>query len=72
MGIVVGNRTVKEIQIPTDEIIIELCKKDFFHHKTIAREIPNKRMPRKNSPTNIIGKTVNTMLEEFIIILERK
>jgi len=72
MGIVVGNRTVKEIQIPTDEIIVELCKKDFFHHKTIVREIPNKRMPRKNSPTNIIGKTVNTMLEEFIIILERK
>ncbi|NQV17896.1 MAG: DNA repair protein RadC [Armatimonadetes bacterium] len=72
MCIVVGNRTVKEIQIPTDEIIIELCKKDFFHHKTIVREIPNKRMPRKNSPTNIIGKTVNTMLEEFIIILERR
>ena len=72
MCIVVGNRTVKEIQIPTDEIIIELCKKHFFHHKTIVREIPNKRMPRKNSPTNIAGKTVNTMLEEFIIILERK
>jgi DNA repair protein RadC len=72
MCIVVGNRTVKKLQIPTDEIVVELCRKDFFHHKTIVREIPNKRMPRKNSPTNIVGKTVNTMLEEFIIILERK
>lgn len=72
MCIVVGNRTVKEIQIPTDDIITELCRKNFIHHKTIIRDIPNKRMPRKNSPTNIAGKTVTTMLEEFIIILERK
>ncbi len=72
MCMVVGNRTVKNIQIPTDEIIVELCKDNFMHHKTIIREIPNKRMPNKNSPTNIAGNTVNTMLEEYMVILERK
>ncbi len=72
MCIVVGNRTVKNVQIPTDEIIVELCRNNFIHHKTIIREILNKRMPNKNSPTNIVGDTVNTMLEEYIIILERK
>ncbi|MBL7086142.1 MAG: DNA repair protein RadC [Candidatus Cloacimonetes bacterium] len=72
MCVVIGNRTVKGFQIPTDEIIVELCRNNFLHHKTIIREIPNKRMPAKNSPTNIVGQTVSTMLEEFIIIFERK
>ncbi len=69
---VVGNRTVKGITIPTD-----LITKDFFennglrHIETITRNIPHKRMPSKNSPSNISGQTETTMKNEFIIICEK-
>jgi site-specific DNA-methyltransferase (cytosine-N4-specific) len=71
---VVGNRTVKGIQIPTDEIIVELfqAKNHYKHINTFIREIPNKRMPKANSPTNITGATSSTMNEEWIIILEKQ
>lgn len=70
--IVIGNRTVKGIKIPTDEIIIELGNKIGFKHRiTYHREIPNKRMPKKNSPTNIKGKKSNTIENESIIILKK-
>ena len=70
--IVIGNRTVKRVKIPTDEIIIELGKNIGFEHlKTFYREIPNKRMPRKNSPTNIPGELLSTMNHETIIILNK-
>lgn len=69
---VVGNRTVKEIQIPTDLIIAELFqKRGYQHHQTIVRSIPSKRMPKKNSPTNEKGKLVSTMNEEYIVILQK-
>ncbi len=71
---VVGNRTVKGIQIPTDDIIVELfqAKNHYKHHNTFIRNIPNKRMPKQNSPTNITGEKLNTMNEEWIIILEKQ
>ncbi|MFH1972649.1 MAG: DNA methyltransferase [archaeon] len=71
---VVGNRTVKGIQIPTDDIIVELfkSKNNYQHINTFIRNIPHKRMPKKNSPTNKIGKLSNTMNEEWIIILQKK
>lgn len=70
---VVGNRTVKEVQIPTDLIIAELFQnRGYTHHQTIVRSIPSKRMPKKNSPTNEKGKLVSTMNEEYIIILQKK
>lgn len=71
---VVGNRTVKGVQIPTDEIIVELfqAKKDYKHHNTFIRNIPHKRMPKLNSPTNISGNHAVTMNEEWIIILEKQ
>jgi len=70
---VVGNRTVKEINIPTDLIIAELFQKmGYIHHQTIVRSIPSKRMPKKNSPTNERGKLVTTMNEEYIVILQKK
>lgn len=68
--IVIGNRTVKEIKIPTDRIFVELFESLGYKHKrTVVRRIPNKRMPKRNSPTNIVGKTVSTMNEENIIVL---
>jgi len=67
------NRTVKGIRIPTDDIIVELFKanNNYEHHNTFIRNIPNKRMPKKNSPTNVKGVLESTMNNEYIIILEK-
>jgi len=54
---VVGNRRVKDTTLPTDEITKCLFQKYGFEYKnTFIRNIPNKRMPSKNSPTNETGK----------------
>ena len=69
---VVGNRTVKGIQLPTDEISADFGESPGFKHiETIIRKIPNKRMPSKNSPTNKRGILGSTMTEENIVILEK-
>ena len=69
---VVGNRTVKGIQLPTDEIVADFGESTGFRHiETIIRKIPNKRMPSKNSPTNKRGILGSTMTEENIVILEK-
>lgn len=69
---VVGNRTVKGVKIPTDVIIADLfMSKGYKHHKTIIRNIPSKRLPKKNSPTNVKGKLGSTMNHEYIVILEK-
>lgn len=70
---VVGNRTVKNVQIPLDYITVELFEKNGFSHlKTIVREIPNKRMPKENSPTNKTGVKSKTMNNEYIVIMEKQ
>jgi len=70
---VVGNRTVKGTQIPLDYITVELFEKNGFTHiKTIVREIPNKRMPKENSPTNKTGVKSKTMNNEYIVIMEKE
>lgn len=69
---VVGNRTVKGIQIPLDYFTAEAFEKcGFEHEKTIVREIPNKRMPSKTSPTNKAGAKVATMSNEYIVIMTK-
>lgn len=69
---VVGNRTVKGIQIPLDYFTAEMFEKNGFKHiNTVVREIPNKRMPSQTSPTNEKGKKVSTMCHEYIVILEK-
>ena len=69
---VVGNRTVKKINIPTDEIIAELFEYFGYEHlETIIRNIPNKRMPSKNSPSNKAGDLVPTMTKEYIVNLRK-
>ncbi|MFI5251143.1 MAG: DNA methyltransferase [Bacteroidota bacterium] len=68
---VVGNRTVKGVKIPTDAIITELGNNVGMKHiKTYTRNIPNKRMPSKNSPTNIEGQLGETMTKEYIVVLK--
>jgi site-specific DNA-methyltransferase (cytosine-N4-specific) len=71
---VVGNRTVKGINIPTDIIMVEMFKAhgDYEHIVTHLREIPNKRMPKQNSPSNKKGQKITTMNNEFIFILRKK
>ena len=70
---VVGNRTVKNMQLPTDQFIAEQFEENGFKHLiTYQRNLSNKSMPSKNSPTNKTGKTVSTMLHEYIVISEKE
>lgn len=69
---VVGNRTVNSTMLPTSDAI-----KDFFEFQglryiaTHIRKIPNKRMPARNSPSNVSGETSSTMLNEHIVVLKQ-
>ena len=69
---VVGNRTVSSEILPTSDAI-----KDFFSYygleyvTTHLRSIPNKRMPVRNSPSNISGQTSSTMLNEHIVVMQK-
>ena len=72
MFFVIGNRTVKNITLPTDTFIAEMfCANGFRHIATLKRKISNKAMPLKNSPTNKKGILAQTMNDEYIIICER-
>ena len=66
---IVGNRTVKGITIPLDEITARCWENNGLkHQKTIIREFPYKRMPKYVSPENIAGKKQKTMQHEYIVI----
>ena len=70
--VVIGNRTVKKVKLPTDFIVSELGEKLGFHTvDIIVRNIPNKHMPLKNSPTNVSGELEETMQKESIVILQK-
>lgn len=69
---VVGNRRVKGVTLPTDEFVgFTFGEFGFSHDETITRNIPNKRMPLINSPSNVAGKTASTMREENIVVCRR-
>ncbi|RDU51598.1 modification methylase, partial [Helicobacter sp. MIT 99-10781] len=69
---IVGNRRVKNIELPTDEFIAEVfCNNGFKHLNTLKRKISNKSMPLQNSPTNKIGALSRTMNEEWIVVCEK-
>lgn len=70
--LVVGNRLVKQVRIPTDFIIAELGEKiGFSCEEIIVRNIPGKRMPSKNSPTNVAGELEETMNKESVVVLKK-
>ena len=70
--VVIGNRTVKKVKLPTDYIVSELGENLGFQTvDIIVRNIPNKRMPLKNSPTNVAGELEETMQKESIVILQK-
>lgn len=69
---VVGNRTVKQVRLLTDRIIAELSARyGLVLVANFTRAIPNKRMPKENSPTNEVGAKVTTMNGEQIFILRQ-
>ncbi len=70
---VVGNRRVKDTILPTDEITKILFQEYGFDYvNTFIRNIPNKRMPSKNSPTNKTGKKATTINKEYIVIMKKQ
>ena len=70
--IVIGNRLMSRVRIPTDGITIELGSAiglEFEHN--IPRNIPTKRMPWQTAPENIEGLKADTMHNEHIVILRK-
>jgi DNA modification methylase len=58
--VVVGNRTVQGIELPTDRICASFFRQfGFVHIATLVREISNKRMP------------AGTMKNEYVVILQK-
>ncbi len=69
---VVGNRTVKGLEIPMGESTAAFFEMSGFEHvDTFRRNIPNKRMPLMNSPSNVPGKLGKTMKSEIIVICRK-
>lgn len=69
---VVGNRLVKDVQLPTDQFIAEKFEnKGFKHLITYERLLGNKSMPSKNSPSNKTGIKKSTMSTEYIVLCEK-
>lgn len=69
---VVGNRRVKGIVLPTDQVVADFFSAQGFQHvETFHRKIPNKRMPLKNSPGNVAGETAATMSREYIVVVRK-
>lgn len=71
-GIVIGNRTVKDMLIPSSTITSELCEDIGFEVlENNGRNIPYKTIPLINSPTNETGVVGRTMDKENIIIVRK-
>ncbi|MGQ0794266.1 MAG: DNA methyltransferase [Deltaproteobacteria bacterium] len=69
---VVGDRKVKAVILPTHTAVRNFFEHSGFHHvDTFSRRIPNKRMPSKNSPTNVAGASGETMTGERIVVMRR-
>ncbi|MHA1781681.1 MAG: DNA methyltransferase [Candidatus Thorarchaeota archaeon] len=70
--IVLGNRLMSRVRIPTHVIVSELGEAMGFElEQTIPRKIPTKRMPWQNAPENVEGEKADTMHNEHIVILHK-
>lgn len=70
---VVGNRKVKGVVLPTDRATESYFKEnEFTREHVFIRNIPNKRMPSRNSPSNIPGATDDTMCHEHIVVMRKR
>lgn len=69
---VLGNRTVNGITIPSDQILAEFGEEVGLREEhRYFRNISNKRMPWKSSPTNVAGEKVDTITKESIVVLKK-
>ena len=69
---VVGNRRVKDVQLPTDQFVAEKFEQNGFKHLfTYERLLGNKAMPSQNSPANKTGQRKGTMTKEYIVVCEK-
>ncbi|MDD2839824.1 MAG: DNA methyltransferase [Rickettsiales bacterium] len=69
---IVGNRKVKGIEIKLDQITAEFFEYFGLKFENIfVRNILNKVMPSRNSPTNKKGAIASTMTKEYIIIFRK-
>ncbi len=70
---IVSNRCVKGVILKTHKITQDFFEESGFKHiGTYERKISNKRMPRKNSPVGITGKTKTLMNKEYIVVMKKK
>ncbi|MEM2126334.1 MAG: hypothetical protein QXQ53_08065, partial [Candidatus Methanosuratincola sp.] len=70
--VLVGNRRVEGIELPTDKICADFFTAQGYEHiATHLRSISNKRMPSQNSPKNAPGQTDSTMRMEYLVQLQR-
>lgn len=68
---VVGNRKSKGVVLPTDAATRAYFKENGYQVAGVfTRNIPNKRMPAKNSPSNVAGDCDATMTQEHIIVMK--
>ena len=69
---VVGNRTVKGFQIPMDQITASFLDDMGLSFEGIfIRDILNKVMPSRNSPSNKTGEKSRTMTHEYIVVFSK-
>lgn len=69
---IVGNRCVKDVQLPTDQFIAEQFESNGFQHCiTYERLLSSKAMPSQNSPSNLVGQKRGTMTKEYIVVCEK-
>jgi site-specific DNA-methyltransferase (cytosine-N4-specific) len=70
---VVGNRRVKGYQIPMDQITASFLESLGLKFEDIfIRDILNKVMPSQNSPSNKVGVKLQTMVNEYIVVFQKK
>lgn len=70
--VLVGNRRVKGVELPTDKIVADFFEAmGYVHEATYVRRISNKRMPAQNSPSNVVGQRDMTMRYEYLVHLRR-
>lgn len=70
--IVVSNRRMSRVEIPTDQITIDFFRfLGFDYCERFHRKIPNKILPRENAPENESGNKSETMEDEHILVFEK-
>lgn len=69
---VVGNRTVARVPVRMDRITEEIGTAFGLEAAgSVARDIPNKVLPARNAPENVVGRAGQTMTRETIVALRK-